>query len=121
MYKYPQDESRSFLHRVVGLPGETLEIRGTQVLINGTPLAEPYAAYGDWPVTRLGERKGFGPVVIPTGKLFILGDNRDHAMDSRVWGFLDLTNVMGKVAKIYFSYDSVSGTIRWARMGIIVL
>ena len=137
VFKFPQDETRDFIKRVVGLPGETLEIRGKQVLINGTPLDEPYAVYGDWPASRLGEREHLGPIVIPPDRLFMMGDNRDHSMDSRVWGFLDVHKVKGKAFIVYFSvrsddipYNSALASvyyvvshpvmIRWSRIGHLV-
>ena len=93
VFKFPQDETRDFVKRVVGLPGETLEIRGRQVLINGVSLREPYAVYSDGPFAQVLEREQLGPLVIPPGKLFMMGDNRDHSMDSRVWGFLDMHKI----------------------------
>ena len=137
VFKFPQDESRDFIKRVIGLPGETLEIRGKQILINGKPLDEPYAVYGDWSVPRLGDREQFGPIVIPPGRLFMMGDNRDHSMDSRIWGFLDTQKVKGKAFIVYFSVksDDIPYTsalpsvyyvlshpsmIRWNRLGGLV-
>jgi signal peptidase I len=137
VFKFPQDETRDFIKRVIGLPGDTVEIRGKQVLINGAPLDEPYAVYGDWPVARFGEREKLGPLVVPHDRLFMMGDNRDHSMDSRVWGFLDVNKVKGKAFIVYFSvrsddipyssalasiYYVVShpGMIRWSRLGSLV-
>jgi signal peptidase I len=137
VFKFPQDETRDFIKRIVGLPGETLEIRGKQVLINGTPLSEPYAVYSDGPLPRVGDRDHLGPLVIPPGKLFMMGDNRDHSMDSRVWGFLDMDKIKGKAFIVYFSlrseeipYTSVvrsvpyvfthPSLIRWGRLGTLV-
>jgi len=137
VFKFPQDETRDFIKRVIGLPGDTVEIRDTQVLVNGTPLDEPYAVYGEWPVGRFGEREKLGPIVVPNDRLFMMGDNRDHSMDSRVWGFLDVHKVKGKAFVVYFSvrsddipYNSTlasiyyvvshPGMIRWARLGSLV-
>ncbi len=137
VFKFPQDESRDFIKRVIGLPGETLEIRGKQVLINGKALDEPYAVYGDWSVSGLGDRERLGPIVIPPDRLFMMGDNRDHSMDSRVWGFLDMQKVKGRAFVVYFSVKSddipyVSplpgiiyvlshpSMIRWDRLGSLV-
>lgn len=106
VFKYPQDESRDFIKRVIGLPGETLEIRGRQVLINGVPLQEPYAVYADRPSSPLLERVRLDPFVIPPGKLFMMGDNRDNSMDSRVWGLLDVHKIKGKAFIVYFSIRS---------------
>lgn len=137
VFKFPQDESRDFIKRVIGLPGETLEIRGRQVLINGVPLSEPYAVYADGPLARALEREHLGPILIPPGKLFMMGDNRDHSMDSRVWGFLDLRKIKGKAFIVYFSLRSEDipyasalpsvlyvvthpSIIRWGRLGTLV-
>lgn len=137
VFKFPQDETRDFIKRVIGLPGETLEIRGRQVLINGAPLREAYAVYSDGPFARTGGKDRLGPIVIPPGKLFMMGDNRDHSMDSRVWGFLDMHKIKGKAFIVYFSirsedipYASVPqgvlyvmthpGIVRWGRFGRLV-
>jgi signal peptidase I len=137
VFKFPQDETRDFIKRVIGLPGETIEIRGKQVLVNGKPLDEPYAVYTDWPTGRLGERERLGPFVVPPDRLFMMGDNRDHSMDSRVWGFLDVHKVKGRAFIVYFSVRSEEipytsallsiyhvvtnpGMIRWSRLGSMV-
>lgn len=134
VFKFPQDESRDFIKRVIGLPGETLEIRGRQVSINGTPLNEPYAVFADGPLGRGLEREHVGPLVIPPDHLFMMGDNRDRSMDSRVWGLLDMHKVKGKAFIVYFSirsedvpYSSIvpgivyvaahPSLIRWSRFG----
>lgn len=137
VFKFPQDETRDFIKRVVGLPGETLEIRGRQVLISGVPLKEPYAVYSDGPFAQALEREHLGPLVIPPGKFFMMGDNRDHSMDSRVWGLLDMHKVKGKAFIVYFSlrsddipyaspvpsliYVATHPTIiRWGRFGSLI-
>ncbi len=137
VFKFPQDETRDFIKRVIGLPGETLEVSGRQVLINGGPLKEPYAVYSDGPFAQALEREHLGPLVIPPGKFFMMGDNRDHSMDSRVWGLLDIHKIKGKAFVVYFSLRSddipyaspVSSVIyvathpsiiRWGRLGTVV-
>jgi signal peptidase I len=136
VFKYPQDESRDFIKRVVGLPGDTLEIRGRQLLINEKPLSEPYARFVDGPKGPM-EQEHFGPIVIPPHKLFMMGDNRDRSMDSRVWGLLDEGKVEGEAFVVYFSIRSedipsvslVPGLvyvvghpslIRWSRIGHLI-
>ena len=137
VFKFPQDETRDFIKRVIGLPGETLEIRGRQVLINGVPVSEPYAVTSDGPFARAGDRDRLGPIVIPPDKLFMMGDNRDHSMDSRVWGFLDIHKIKGKAIIVYFSIRSEDipfasiprgvvyvvthpSIIRWGRLGTLL-
>lgn len=115
IYEYPKEKERALLHRIIGMPGETLQIDRRRVLINGTPLGEPYAVFSDSPFSRL--RDQIGPILIPAGHTFVMGDNRDHSMDSRVWGFLPVGDILGRVRRIYFSWDREAGTPRWDRIG----
>jgi len=96
---------------VIGLPGDWVAVHDGRAIVNDVPLAEPYIAV---PRTR-GYR--FGPVSVPRGTLFVLGDNRGAARDSRSWGFLPLDDVVGRVNVVYFSQDPLTGAIRWDRIG----
>jgi len=106
VFKFPQDETRDFIKRVVGLPGETLEIRDRQVFIDGKPLHEPYAVYSEPPLLRSPTPYHLAPMVIPPGHLFMMGDNRDNSLDSRFWGLLEESKVVGEASMIYFSVRS---------------
>ncbi|MGH7405741.1 MAG: signal peptidase I [Candidatus Methylomirabilales bacterium] len=119
VFPYPHDEDRDFIMRIVGLPGEVLEIREDQVYINDRPLSEPYAIYKDPRRSRSPRSSGnsYGPVTIPQGKLFVLGDNRDQSQDSRHWGLLDMEKIGGKVRTIYRSWDADAHGVRWQRIG----
>ena len=112
VFKFPQDETRDFIKRVIGLSGDTVELRGKTLLINGKPLEEPYAIYESTNPFR----DPFGPVTVPPGHLFMMGDNRDSSQDSRAWGFLDAEKVRGKAFVIYWSWDT-RWTVRWSRIG----
>ncbi|MBC8258296.1 MAG: signal peptidase I [SAR324 cluster bacterium] len=113
IFPYPRDPSIDYIKRAVGLSGETLEIRNDQVFINGKKLEEPYAYYE--PKERLSRQKQglmsatpvsrFGPIKIPEGKIFAMGDNRYNSADSRYWGFVDIKTVVGKGQIIYWSHD----------------
>lgn len=119
VFRDPADESRRFIKRVVGIPGDVVEIRTKQVYINGEPLEEPYALYTD-PASSSPSRapQGFyGPATIPKDKLFVLGDNRDHSQDSRFWGFLARQEIVGRARRIYWSWDTVTQRVRWERIG----
>jgi signal peptidase I len=105
------ESSINLIKRVVGLPGETVELRGTQLLIDGKVLDESYARYEEH-----GIPDGyFGPQRIPEGHVFLLGDNRDHSKDSRFWRdpFLDMRLIKGRALIIYWSWDSLGriGTV----------
>ena len=110
VFKFPEDPERDFIKRVIGLPGETLEVRDRQVLIDGSPIEEPYL--DDQPPSRAGaiaidRRDNHGPITIPDANYFMMGDNRDNSEDSRFWGVLPHANVKGKAFVIYWSFDGV--------------
>lgn len=120
VFPYPEDPGRTFLKRVIGLPGETVEIRRKVVLINGTPLEEPYTRFiepprEDDPLVRVGE--DWGPAIMPAESYFVLGDNRDNSRDSRHWGFVRQGDLLGRARVVYWSVDSETGRIRWDRIG----
>jgi signal peptidase I len=110
VFKYPEDPERDFIKRVIGLPGETLEVRDKKVYIDGKPLDEPYVHYlqplsGQHEFTSFDVRDRYEPVTVPEGHYFVMGDNRDNSQDSRYWGFLPKHYVKGKALLIYWSYD----------------
>jgi len=105
VFIYPVDESKDFIKRVIGLPGDTVEIIGKKILINGNPYADPHAHYSNPGKTTVsGEKVHFGPVTVPEDKLFVMGDNRNHSYDSRFWGFVSEEAVKGKAFIIYWSW-----------------
>jgi signal peptidase I len=115
VFKFPEEPTRDFIKRVIGLPGETLEVRDKVVYVDGQPLQEPYAHFieplrrrDDPEYGQRGEegRDNWGPQVVPTGQLFVLGDNRDNSRDSRYWGFLPLDQVKGRALIVYWSYEA---------------
>lgn len=94
VFAFPKDPKRTFVKRVIALSGETVELRGNQVFINGGLVQEPYLKPGDYPP--------YGPKTIPTGKVLVLGDNRRQSEDSRAWGLLSQDAIIGKVLMVYF-------------------
>ena len=111
VFKYPDEPERDFIKRVIGLPGETLELRNKTVFVNGQPLDEPYVhflepSHGGAEVTSFDVRERYGPVQVPEGQYFVMGDNRDNSQDSRYWGFLPRHYVKGKALMIYWSYEA---------------
>lgn len=110
VFKLPADNKTDFIKRIIGLPGETLEVRDKRVYIDGAPLGEPYLPAG---ATRLAPgavavagRDNHGPLTIPAGHYFAMGDNRDDSEDSRFWGPLPYDHIKGKAVIIYWSYDA---------------
>ncbi len=122
VFKFPQDEGRDFIKRVVALPGEKVEVRGKQVYVNDKPLREPFAVHMDRSIQEnpISPRDNFSPVVVPPGQLFMMGDNRDYSMDSRFWGFLDKKKIKGKAFIIYWSWDRDRFRPRWGRIGMLI-
>jgi signal peptidase I len=114
VFKYPEEPERDFIKRVIGLPGETLEVREKKVYINGRPLDEPYVHFLQPPtasselseVTSFDVRERYGPVTVPADQYFMMGDNRDNSQDSRYWGFLPRELIKGKALVIYWSYEA---------------
>ncbi len=114
VFKYPEEPDRDFIKRVIGLPGETLELRNKKVYINGKPLDEPYVHFLEAPespsayreLTAYDVRERYGPVTVPADHYFVMGDNRDNSQDSRYWGFLPRSYVKGKALVIYWSYEA---------------
>jgi signal peptidase I len=106
VFKYPEEPERDFIKRVIGLPGETLEIREKQVYIDGAPLDEPYVHFlrPYSPGLALDVRDRYGPAAVPHGQFFVMGDNRDNSQDSRYWGFLPADYIKGRALMIYWSY-----------------
>jgi signal peptidase I len=119
VFKYPQDEKKDFIKRVVGLPGDKLEVREKTVYVNGKPLNESYAYYADPEIFPGGEqpRDNLGPMIIPKDSYFVMGDNRDHSLDSRYWGFVDLNKIKGRAFLIYWSWNGEESDVRWNRLG----
>ncbi len=113
VFRYPLDQSKNFIKRVIGLPGDTVEIREKMIFINGKPLKDLYGMYKDRRI--LPNRDEFGPIVVPHGYYFVMGDNRDSSNDSRMWALelgltydpkyslVEMGLIKGKAYVIYWS------------------
>ncbi len=88
---------------MVGLPGEKIEIRDKKILINENYIQDPWGVNLKEEMPKKSDN--FGPVSIPSGKYFVLGDNRDRSLDSRFWGFVDRSQIRGKALYIYWARD----------------
>ncbi|MFZ1986470.1 MAG: signal peptidase I [Desulfatitalea sp.] len=122
VFKFPDDPSKDFIKRVVGVGGDTIRIVNKKVYVNGKPQENPYAIYMDPHTNPFGapQRDNLGPITVPEGKLFMMGDNRDESNDSRFWGFVDVSAVRGKAFMIYWSWDSDGFDVRWKRLGHLI-
>lgn len=141
----PHDPERNYVKRVVGIPGDTLSMREKVLLLNGAPQEEEYVRFMDdradavhpdmaWqsdflaaahpPAHYHPSRDNWGPLVVPAGKYFVLGDNRDNSEDSRYWGFVDREAIRGHPWLVYLSFvrdddpgEGWFGRVRWRRIG----
>jgi len=145
VFNPPHEPEKNYVKRLVGVPGDTLEMRGKVLYVNGVALDEPYAQYHDregdavhpgmgWqrghlvaspaPSRYYPSRDTWGPIVVPDGHYFVLGDNRDNSEDSRYWGFVERDAIRGRPWVVYYSFDRLRGepapwlnSVRWERVG----
>jgi len=118
VFEFPEDPSKDFIKRVIGLPGDVIEVRDKQVYRNGEKLVESYIQHTD-PNIVAGSRDNFGPVTVPEDACFVMGDNRDESYDSRFWGFVRRETIKGKAWILYWSWSGFTD-IRWSRIGDVV-
>jgi signal peptidase I len=120
VFKYPNDESRDFIKRIIAVGGDTVQVRDNRVWLNGKPLNEPYVRPGslhDTPSTYCGYLYACEALRVPAGSYFVMGDNRDNSQDSRYWGFVRREKIRGKAFLIYWSWNGDSHWLRWRRLG----
>lgn len=138
VFDYPRDPSIKFVKRLVGLPGDVIEFKAGELWLNGKIVPQRRAqvfpeeaekrrateyletlggkehvihrAYAGWTGNQ-------GPITVPEGSYFMMGDNRDHSSDSRFWGFVTRDQIIGRMAYIYFSWDKEAGRLRRERIG----
>lgn len=143
----PHEPDKNYVKRVVGVATDTLEMRDKKLFLNGSPVYEPYAQYVDgrgdavhpdmeWQSHHLiaarpreyhPTRDNWGPIVVPQGRFFVLGDNRDNSEDSRYWGFVSRDEIRGRPWFVYYSYQPSAGkaaswlsSVRWTRLGTVI-
>ena len=122
VFKYPEEPDKDFIKRVIGIPGDTIEVRNKQVFVNGELLNHDFGRHTDSNVIpgRVSHRDNFGPVAVPADSYFVMGDNRDNSYDSRFWGFVDESAIKGEAFIIYWSWDSQDFDVRWGRIGTLL-
>lgn len=107
VFPSPKDKSKVYVKRVIGLPGERLKIVDKKVFVNDQPLEDTWGVFTTATVMPSATlpRDNFGPMIIPEGSVFVLGDNRDNSYDSRFWGPVPAGDIQGKVLYVYWSDD----------------
>ena len=125
VFEFPEDRGqpfwkrRDFIKRIVGLPGDTVEIRSKQLLVNGEPFLVPEAVFKDGNLTQ-GMRDNMPPAKVPAQHYFMLGDNRDRSYDGRFWGFVSNAEIKGLAFIKYWSWDGDQLRPRWDRIGRLI-
>ncbi len=122
VFEYPVEPDKDFIKRVVGVPGDIVEIRDKKVYVNGEPVENGYTMYTEDHIIpgEINERDNYSPVKVPENQFFVLGDNRDNSYDSRFWGFVEARAVKGEAFIIYWSWDREQPGVRWSRLGKIL-
>lgn len=119
VFKFPKDERKEFVKRIVAFGGDIVEIRSKILYINNIAVDEPYKIINDPNVipSEQSRRDNMEPIEVPRNSYFVLGDNRDYSLDSRFFGIINRSSIKGKVSSIYFSWDNNSSKCRWKRIG----
>ena len=122
VFKYPIDPSLDFIKRVIGVPGDEIQIVDKQVYINGIPYRNQHEMHKDNQIlpAEAEVRDNFGPIRVPEDSYFVMGDNRDNSHDSRFWGFVNKSNLVGKAIIKFWSWDKKEWQVRWGRIGRII-
>lgn len=130
VFRFPKDRSVDYIKRVVGVPGDTITIKDKRVFINGEAVADPFAHFTSTQILdgKASPRDNFGPVTVPKGAVFVMGDNRDNSYDGRFWGFVDQRDILGKAFILYWSWDLEKPlfsldritSVRWGRIGDLI-
>jgi len=115
VFQNPMNPKEDYIKRCVAVGGQTVEYKNKVLYVDGVRKDEPYVKHID-PNLEPGIRDNYGPVRVPSGELFMMGDNRDNSMDSRYWKFLPEKLIRGKAAFIYFSWDADTKLPRIGRM-----
>jgi len=122
VFRFPHEPDRDFIKRIIAVEGDTIEGRNKEIFLNGKKLNEPYVQHTDIYLIRGGRepRDNFGPLTVPKGMYFVMGDNRDQSFDSRYWGFVSHKDIRGKAFILYWSWDDGEKLPRFARIGNLI-
>ena len=122
VFEYPEDPSKDFIKRVVGLPGDVVEGKNKKVFVNGKPYENSHEIHKEKDIIpkEMNPRDTFGPVTVPPDSYFVMGDNRDRSYDSRFWGFVSHDKIKGLAFIKYWSWDREKFRPRFGNIGRMI-
>lgn len=130
VFRFPKDRSTDYIKRVIGIPGDLIEIKDKVLYLNGVAVADPFAHFTSPEILdgKVSPRDNFGPVTVPQNAVFVMGDNRDNSYDGRFWGFVEQQEILGKAFILYWSWDLEKPllsferftSVRWSRIGDMI-
>lgn len=122
VFEFPEDRSKDFIKRLIGLPGDEILVRDKKVYVNGVVYQSPHEVHKEATVLppEAAPRDYFGPFKVPAHSYFMMGDNRDRSYDSRFWGVIKASDIKGMAFIKYWSWDQDSWRVRWDRIGRLI-
>lgn len=122
VFEYPEDTSKDFIKRVIGTPGDTVEVKEKKLFVNGQPYNNPHEVHKEKEIIpkEQNPRDNFGPIKVPENSYFVMGDNRDRSYDSRFWGVVPSARIKGLAFIKYWSWDSDSFGVRFKNIGRLI-
>ena len=122
VFEYPEDPSKDFIKRVVGTPGDTVEVKDKKVYVNGKVYANPHEVHKEAEMIpkEANPRDNKDAVKVPPGSYFVMGDNRDRSYDSRFWGFVTTDRIKGLAFIKYWSWDKDKFRVRFGSIGKLI-
>jgi signal peptidase I len=126
VFRYPVDRTKDFIKRVIGIPGDTVEIKDKVIYVNGKKAEDSHAYFADQMIipAYLAPKDNLPAFQVPKNSYFVMGDNRDRSLDSRFWGFVGKDDLVGRALILYFSWDGKADSpldyVRWSRVAKLI-
>ncbi|OGU18235.1 MAG: signal peptidase I [Geobacteraceae bacterium GWC2_53_11] len=122
VFEYPEDPSKDFIKRVIGVPGDVVEGKEKRVYVNGKLYANPHEVHKEKDIIpkEMNPRDTFGPITVPANSYFVMGDNRDRSYDSRFWKFVRRDQIKGLAFIKYWSWDHDKFRPRFGNIGRLI-